>query len=241
MSAPYKPEEVERQRRIIAELIARPEGAMYEEIAKALDITQGGANYRINRLIELGQAWSAQETRSAKKRAFSTREAMEAWKTKQPEPYSKIVQDMLAERQPITAAEFGKVIGVSTQNASSYLAPMSRRGEIFGVSVGHTMFWYRSESDAKRGKVKAERELAQLMAQRTQKAMAARGRAMKPAIPANVTVMDRAVSFRDKPAQITSKTRVTVQPPPPFVCRWQQQPDSGQSIFADWPRYGTGA
>ena len=241
MSAPYKPEEVERQRRIIAELIARPEGALYEEIAKALEITQGGANYRINRLIELGQAWSAPETRSSKKRAFSTREAMEAWKSAQPTPYTTIVQDMLAEKQPITAAEFAKRVGISTQNASGYLGPMSRRGEIFGVSVGHTMFWYRSEAAARTGKAKAERELQQLMAQRTQKAMAARGRAMKPAIPANVTIMDRAVAFRDKPAQITPRTKITRLPPPPSVCRWQQQPDSGQSIFADWPRYGTGA
>lgn len=240
MSAPYKPEVIAQQRQIIETLIGRKEGASFAEVGQALGITPGGVSYRMTALVAAGKAWACTETHSSRKRAFATREAMQAWLAEQPPSCSQVVQDLLSIKQPITAAELGAAVGVDAKRASSYMRPMEKRGEVFGCQVGHTMFWYGTEADAKRGRAKAERELQALMAKRTQKAMAGRGRKMKPAIPAGVHVPDKSVAFRDQPAKITSETTVTIIEPPKITHRWQAIPDSGQSIFADRPRYGTG-
>ena len=240
MSAPFKPEVIAQQRKIIEDLIGRKEGASFAEVGEALGITQGGVSYRMTALVAAGKAWACTETRSSRKRAFSTREAMTEWLAAQPLSYSQVVQDLLSIKQPITAAELGAAVGIDAKRASGYMSPMEKRGEIFGAQVGHTMFWYGTEADAKRGKAKAEREFQALMAKRTAKAMAGRGRTMKPAIPAGVHVPDKSTSFRAQEAKITSKTKVTIIKPPPFTYRWQAIPDSGASIFADRPRYGSG-
>lgn len=241
MSAPYPSDIIAQQHNAIEELTIRPTGALFEDIAEALGIKIGGASYRVNKMANEGKLWVCSDGRSAKKRAFSSLSGMRAWQATQPPPFAEIVQELLDIKQPVTAAQLGAAVGMDPKRASGYLWPMAKRGEIFGTQCGHMWFWYKTPEAAENGRAQAEIHAAMRIATRNEKLIATNRKKRGHSLPAGVVLTDPGVSFRNRTAQITGETKVTIAQPPKYHYRHEAVESRNQSIFSGWPRYGSGS
>lgn len=241
MATPYTKEVAAAYERQMHELVSRTDGATLAEIAQALGVTQGGASYRANAKAKAGEWFWTYQPQTTIKRFFLNQSQLLAWRDSQPEDYPSMVKRLLREKQPMTAAMFAAEAGLIVKHASGYLHPMSKRGEIFGVKVKHSWWWYSSERAAREGKALAVAAMDEEMDRRTQKATKARWGAVRDSAGnAPVVIYDRSVSFREREAVIPDGVKRTIAAPTHHH-RWQSVPDSGVSIFADHPGYGSRA
>jgi hypothetical protein len=236
MATPYTKEVAARHERTMHALVSRPAGATILDISQALGVVQSGASYRANAKVKAGKWHWLFQPQSTCKRFFLTQAQMLAWRDSQAEDYPSMVLRLLREKQPINASMFAEAAGLQAKHASGYLEPMRKRGEIFGVKVKHTWWWYSSERAANQGKAEAVAEMEKVMANRTKKAVKARwGGEIVGNAP--VVIYDRSVSFREREATIPDNVKRTIAKTT-HIHRWQSVPDSGVSIFADHPGYG---
>jgi hypothetical protein len=217
--------------------------------------------------IDKTRKWFSPEmAQSVKTAQIAAHEAKMAAKAAKPLPMRAKIRMMLLDEDGASVAK-AFAIGCKRNSASRHICMLVDRGQAFKARrEGARTRWFATQADADkwafsppltpsewveprlkgwRDHPARKRRLEQISAKKEPPKKPAKKPAKhhppviltKSGNDAPVVIKDRSVSFREREATHTEKTKVTIINRP-HQYRWQSVPDSGVSIFADHPGYG---
>lgn len=137
------------------DLMARPEGALVTELARAWAISGSATVNRLQRGMAAGRIFQGVHIISQSKRYFSTEAARDTWQANGGRllttPIQAKAQQMIGDgRAYLTAMELAADFGCKVQLATNALTRMADHGALAKVAVGRRLFFFADGAAAAR-------------------------------------------------------------------------------------------
>jgi len=156
-------------------LMARPEGALVTELARAWNICGSATVNRLQNGMAAGTIFCGVHVVSQSRRYFSSAAARDAWQATAGRllttPIQAKAQQMIADgRAYLTAMELAEAFGGKVQLATNALSRMANHGALHKVSCGRRMFFFiNAEAAARYPAHLIERHAAELIKKAAQR------------------------------------------------------------------------